>query len=192
MPARLADAIDALRRGGLVVYPTDTLLGLGARADDPRALARLFALKDRPGGMPVSVAVSSLDELEELARVRAVDRALLRRVLPGPFTFLLPVSARGSARLAPAVLGPGGTLGIRLPDHPVPRELARVVGPIVATSANRHGRPPCRTIAEARRAFGGRVDGYVPARPTPSGRPSTVVDLTGPSPRVVRGDGARR
>ena len=192
MPARLAEAIDALRRGGLVVYPTDTLLGLGARADDPRALARLFALKDRPSGMPVSVAVSSLDELEELVRLRPLDRARLRRLLPGPFTFLLPASARGRARLAPAVLGPGGTLGVRLPDHPVPRELARVVGPIVATSANPHGRPPCRTIAEAKRAFGDRVDGYVPARPTPSGRPSMVVDLTGRSPRVVRGGGARR
>ncbi|MGI0133303.1 MAG: L-threonylcarbamoyladenylate synthase [Thermoplasmata archaeon] len=183
----LEAATRALVHGDLVVYPTDTLLGLGVRADRRDAVARLFAAKRRPDGLPVSVAVSSLEEVEPLARLGERERALLRGALPGPYTFLLPASSDARRRLARGVVGPSGSIGVRIPDHPVARELARVVGPIVATSANRHGDPPCRTILAARRVFGPSVSRYVPARPPPSGSPSTVVDLTGPVPHVVRG-----
>jgi tRNA A37 threonylcarbamoyladenosine synthetase subunit TsaC/SUA5/YrdC len=78
-----------------------------------------------------------------------------------------------------------GAVGIRVPDHPLARELARRAGPITSTSANRHGARPARTIAEARATFGDAVSVYLPASPRPSGRPSTLVDLTGSQPRLV-------
>src|ERR1700686_3268831 len=114
-------AIEALGKGELVVYPTDTLFGLGAKASDPAAVDALLAVKGRPGGMPISVAVSSLAEVEALASLTPTATAILRQSLPGPFTFILRASSVGR-RLAPATLGPSGNLGVRVPDHPVARE----------------------------------------------------------------------
>ena len=177
-------AVRALRAGGLVVYPTDTLLGLGARADDRDAVARLRRAKGRPGVQPMSAAVSSLEEIELYAELSAPARAWVRRHLPGPFTVLVRPTARARRELSAAIAG-APTLGLRVPDHPVARELARRTGPVVATSANRHGRPPARSAAAARAAFGRTVAVYLTARPPPSGRPSQLVDLTGTSPRWV-------
>ncbi len=185
MRSRLDAAAAAVRRGRPVAYPTDTLWGLGVSPRDRAAVARLYRLKERPGGMPVSVAVSSLEELEPLVRLTAPARVLLRRTLPGPYTFLLPASAAARRAFAPSVLGAGGTLGVRVPDHPVARRLLARTGPLTTTSANRHGEPPVRSVAEARRAFGGRVGAYVGGGPSPAGRPSTLVSLLGRSPRLV-------
>ncbi|MFY9716700.1 MAG: L-threonylcarbamoyladenylate synthase [Thermoplasmata archaeon] len=184
MGPSLDRAARALAAGALVVFPTDTLLGLGARASDPVAVEGLLRAKARPGTQPLSAAVSSLEEMESFGRLSRSARQFVRRHLPGPFTLLVPPSAVARRRLAPAVAG-GRTIGLRLPDHPVARELARRVGPIVATSANRHGDPPARTLAEARRAFGRSVRVYLAAQPVPSGRPSEIVDLTGRRPRWV-------
>ena len=178
-------ASGSLAAGKLVVYPTDTLLGLGASATSSTAVAALLEAKERPSGMPISIAVSSMEEAELLVEWPDAARAIARRMLPGPVTLLVPSSAMARRVLAPALLGPDGSLGIRVPDHPVARELARAAGPITATSANRHGEPPCRTIADARRVFGSRVETYVSDGPAPSGRPSTLVDLRGRIPRVV-------
>jgi len=167
-----------------VVYPTDTLLGLGARARDRNAVARLIEAKGRSGAQAISVCVSSTEEVERYAEVSRAARRFVRRHLPGPYTVLLPPSALARRTLAPAVAG-GPTIGLRVPDHPVARELARRAGPITATSANPHGAPPARTVAEARRAFGKTVDLYLSPAPPVGGVPSTLVDLTGVAPRVV-------
>jgi L-threonylcarbamoyladenylate synthase len=184
MLRRMDDAVRALSAGKLVVYPTDTVLGLAARASDARAVARLASAKQRPHGQPISVSVSSLDELERIARLSCPARQFVRRHLPGPVTVLVRPDGRARRSLAPAIAG-GPTLGVRVPDHPVARELCRRAGPITATSANRHGDPPTRTVAEARRVFGSRVAVYLAARPRPSGHPSMLVDLTGAVPRPV-------
>ena len=175
-------AVRALAAGRLVVFPTDTLLGLGARADDRDAVDRLVALKRRPAGQPLSAAVSSFEELEALGRFSAPARRFVRRHLPGPYTVLVAPSPLARRRLAAAV-GGSRTIGLRLPDHPVARELARRAGPIVATSANRHGAPPAPTARAAQRSLGSEVAVYVPDGPAPSGVPSELVDLTG---RVAR------
>jgi len=185
MADRLAAAVAALRRGELVVYPTDTLLGLGARATDARAVDRLLAAKDRPAAMPISVAVSSYEELEPLVEWGPAARAEARVLLPGPVTLLVRASRQARRTLAAPLISPSGTLGVRIPDHPVARSLAQGAGPITATSANRHGEPAARTVPEARRALGRSVSVYLPARPAPTGRPSTLIDLTGATPRVV-------
>ncbi len=185
MGSGLADAVRALHAGRLVVYPTDTLFGIGARASDPAAVARLAEAKGRPPGMPVSVTVSSTEEVESLAELSPAGRRFVRTHLPGPFTILVPGSALARRTLAPPAMGPSGTVGLRVPDHRVARELARRAGPITATSANRHGRPPVRTILEARRAFGDAVAAYLSGAPPPSGRPSGLVDLRHGTPRTV-------
>ncbi len=185
MGPRVATAVRAFAAGGLAVYPTDTLFGLAARATDPRALARLVRAKGRPGGLPISVAVSSVPEVERLADLSPAARRFLRTHLPGPYTVLVRPSPGARRRLAPGLFADDGTLGLRVPDHAVARELARVAGPITATSANRHGEPPVSTDREARRRFGPAVSVYLGGGPPPSGAPSRLIDLTGEAPRAV-------
>ncbi|MCI4339479.1 MAG: threonylcarbamoyl-AMP synthase [Thermoplasmata archaeon] len=185
MGRALADAVRALAAGRLVVYPTDTLFGMGARAGDPDAVAALAAAKGRPSGLPVSVTVSSTEELDALAELTPAGRRFVRTHLPGPYTVLARGSALGRRTLAPPAIGPSGTVGLRVPAHPLARELARRAGPITATSANRHGHPPCRTLAEARATFGALVAAYVDGLPRPSGHASDLVDLEHGAPRSV-------
>jgi L-threonylcarbamoyladenylate synthase len=185
MGSSVADAVRALATGRLVVYPTDTLLGIAARATDADAVDRLADAKGRPREMPVSVALSSVEEIEPLAEVTAPARRFIRTHLPGPYTVLLPGSTLARRTLAPPLLGPAGTVGFRVPDHPLARELARRAGPITSTSANRHGEPPARTIADARATFGDSVAVYIPATPRPSGHPSTLVDFGHGNPRIA-------
>ncbi len=177
-------AVRALERGQVVLYPTDTLLGLATLPRSDAALARLFEVKRRPQGAPVSLAFSSFEEIEPYAELNPAGRRVVRELLPGAFTVLVRPSAHARKVLPRALFGPGGTLGVRLPDHPVARELSRRVGgPVTSTSANLHDEPPCRSVAEARRKFGKDVAVYLPAEPPPSGRPSRLLDLTGPRPR---------
>ncbi len=185
MRRSVAAAARALRAGRLVVYPTDTLFGLGARAADPVAVARLAEAKGRPSGQPTSVMVSSVPELEALANLAPAGRRFVRCHLPGPYTVLVRPSPLARSTLAPRLFGPHGTLGVRVPDHAVARAIARASGPVTATSANRHGEPPATTVGAARRAFGPTVALYVGGGPAPSGRPSTLVDLSGARPRSL-------
>jgi len=185
MASSLADAVRALAAGRIVVYPTDTLFGLGARAADPAAMERLLAAKGRSPGIPVSVMLSSTEELEPLAKLSPAGRRFARTHLPGPYTLLARGTPLGRDAFAPGVAGPTGTLGFRVPDHPLARELARRVGPITATSVNRHGASPARSLADARHTFGDEVAVYLAGGPRPSGRPSALVDLTHETPAVV-------
>ncbi len=178
-------AVAALRRGRLVAYPTDTLWGLAARATDARAVERLFAAKERPRDRPVALALSSLEEIEPWTELDDPVRAFLRRELPGPITALLSPSRSARRRLPVGLLGPSGHLAVRIPDHPVARELARRAGPITATSANRHGRTDPASLAEVARELGDRVAVYLGGGPRPAGTPSRIVDLTGPIPTIV-------
>ncbi|MGC2289412.1 MAG: L-threonylcarbamoyladenylate synthase [Thermoplasmata archaeon] len=181
-----AAAVRAVHRGRPVFYPTDTLWGLGVRPGDRAGVHRLYALKERPAGMAVSVAFSSYEEAEPFVQFSSMSRATIRRWLPGPFTFLLRASAAARREWTPEVLGDSHTIGVRIPDHPVARALLARTGPLTTTSANRHGHPPCRSAFEARRTFGRHVGAYVTGGAAPSGRPSTIVALTGPRPRIVR------
>jgi L-threonylcarbamoyladenylate synthase len=183
MGRSVAAAARRLRAGALVVYPTDTIYGLAARASSEAAVRRLVRAKGRTGSQPLSIAVSSVPELEPLARLTPPARRWVRRNLPGPYTVLVRPSPLARERLAASVAG-GAAIALRVPDHPVARALARAAGPIVATSANRHGEPPARSLAEARAAFGRAVAVYQGGAPPPSGVPSLLVDLRGSSPKV--------
>jgi tRNA threonylcarbamoyl adenosine modification protein (Sua5/YciO/YrdC/YwlC family) len=163
------------------VYPTDTLYGLGADALSPTAVLRVFEAKQRPQAQPLSVAVADLPMMEQVVRVTPLARRLVDKFLPGPLTLVLfpdpgtPDELRGEAR----------GLGVRIPEHADALELCRRFGPITCTSANLHGQPDPSTCAEARRQLGSSVACYLDAGPLP-GQASTVLDLTGSAPRLVR------
>lgn len=176
----VAQATRALRDGHLVVYPTDTLYGLGCLAEDPEAFSRLSRVKGLPMDRGVSVVVHDLDQAEAWTAWTPLAQQLAEAFLPGGLTLILEASETAPDHL----LAPEGTLGIRLVDRPEPLALA-AIGPVVSTSANRHGAPSVTTIAQARKVFGDQVAAYVDAGPL-TGPASTVVDARGSAPKVIR------
>ena len=178
----LDEVLGVLRSGGLVVYPTDTLYGLGADPFNPNSLARLFAAKQRPPGQPVSIVVADLDAAKRLAVISPSAEAMCRRWLPGALTLIF----RPAADTPNSVVSSENTVAIRVPNHAIALLLAKRFGPITATSANLHGKPPPAEAWQAAEQLGESVDLYLDAGPCPVGRESTVVDLTGPEPRVIR------
>lgn len=171
-----------LRDGGLVVYPTDTLYGLGADPFRAEAVARVFAAKRRPPGEPVSVVVPDLEAAQRLAVISPRQQELCRPWLPGPVTLLFAPAAGAPA----TIISSRNTIAIRVPKHPVALFLAKQFGPITATSANVHGKAPPIECADAREQLGDSVDLYVDAGPSPLGRESTIIDFSGGEPRVIR------
>ncbi|MBI2201778.1 MAG: threonylcarbamoyl-AMP synthase [Armatimonadetes bacterium] len=177
-------AIETLTQGGVVVYPTDTVYGVGCRIDDDAAVRRVFALKGRPHTEALPVLLAEVAQLDQYARdVPPAARRLVSRFWPGALT----VVVRRSERVPSLVAGGGPTVALRVPNHPVPRALVRAVGvPIVGTSANTHGMPSPVTAQLAVYDLGDRVDLVLDGGRVPGGRESTVVDVTSQSPRVVR------
>ncbi|HPJ71676.1 MAG TPA: L-threonylcarbamoyladenylate synthase [bacterium] len=171
-PRALAAAAAAVRRGGLVVFPTETVYGIGLDGENPAAVERLYRLKGRPPEKPLARLIADPEEARELVAPRW--RPLLARFWPGPLTLVLT---------APS----GRPVGFRCPDHPTARALVRAAGvAFAATSANRSGENPVSTGAAAASIFGDRVDVILDAGAVGGGEPSTVVDLTGERPVVVR------
>ena len=183
-PRAIARAARILRRGGLVAFPTETVYGLGADALDPRAVRRIFRAKGRPPRNPLIVHVASVRQAESLAAaLPPAARRLMRRFWPGPLTIVLPKSDR-----VPSVVTAGlRTVALRMPAHPAARALLRAAGvPVAAPSANRSGRPSPTTAAHVVADLGPRVDAVLDGGPARVGLESTVVDLSGPEPRVLR------
>ena len=175
--------IAVLKKGGLAAFPTDTVYGLGAVANIPEAVARIYRVKGRPPGMALPLLLGDIAQLDEIARVvPPAARQLACRFLPGALTLVL----LKSAAVSEAVTAGGKTIAVRVPDHPVPLALARGVGaPIVGTSANRSGRPSTLTADDVRAQLGDEVD-LVIEGDCYGGRESTVVDLTGGVPVILR------
>jgi L-threonylcarbamoyladenylate synthase len=179
---QLAAAADAISRGLVVAFPTDTLYGLAADPRSERALARLFDLKGRDADRVVALAAADLAQVRQVAQVNDAAARLAEAFWPGPLTLVLPRRPGLEAPLA----GGGHTVGIRVPDHPVARALALVCGhPVTATSANRTGRHPLADPGEVVRQLPA-LDLIVDAGPAPGGAPSTVVDLSQGPPILVR------
>ncbi|WP_075937690.1 L-threonylcarbamoyladenylate synthase [Halosegnis longus] len=165
-------AADAVRAGNLVVYPTETVYGLAADATDAAAVERVFAAKQRDPNKPVSVAVPSVAALADLLPLSDRERRFADEFLPGPVTLVVD---RGD--LPATLTGGGDRVGVRVPEHPLARDLLDRVAPVTATSANVSGRESARTVAdldaEIREAAAVVLDGGE----TPGGEPSTVVDV---------------
>ncbi len=188
--ADIARAVEALRRGGLVAFPTETVYGLGADATNIDALARLYAVKGRPRDHPAIVHVATPRQLEEWAvEVPPAARRLADELWPGPLTIVV----RRAARVPDAVTGGGETVGVRVPDQPVALALLRAFGHgIAAPSANRFGRVSPTTAEDVRADLGGDVDVVLDDGPCSVGVESTIVDCTGAEPVILRPGGVSR
>jgi tRNA threonylcarbamoyl adenosine modification protein (Sua5/YciO/YrdC/YwlC family) len=182
--AAVSAAAAAVRRGHLVVLPTDTVYGVGADAFNPTAVNVLLAAKGRGRDMPVPVLVASRSMVDAVVdRMPDAGRALAEAFWPGALTLVV----RHTAHLAWDLGDSRGTVAVRMPDHPLAVELIERTGPLAVSSANRSGQPAASTAEEARAQLGAAVAVYLDGGPAPDvAQPSTIVDVTGEVPRVLR------
>ncbi len=176
-----------IHSGGLVVYPTDTLYGLGADAENRTAAERLAKLKRRSG--PFSVMVGQPEQLAEYGLVSPDNAVKFAAMLPGPYTVLL--QPQKPERLAPQVIGPGGMVGFRAPAHEFIQEaFSATVGLVISTSVNYTGQPPLQDPGIIQDQFSEQVDLLVDGGVLPPSEGSTVYDTTANPWQVIRkGDG---
>jgi L-threonylcarbamoyladenylate synthase len=178
--AMIAEAARLIISGGTVVYPTETLYGIGASAKNSAAVKKVFDIKRRPKTMPISVAVSSFRMLMEVAAIDPGDLEILDRLLPGPVTVLVKVR-----RSLPEVLTAGSSrVGIRYPDHNLALRLIDLAGPITSTSANLTGSPPPVSFEEIEPLIAKSVDMVIDGGRCRIGEASTVFDLE--SKKIIR------
>jgi L-threonylcarbamoyladenylate synthase len=182
-----AEAVLVLRAGGIVAVPTDTVYGIAADMALPDAIERLFAAKRRPPEKAVAVLLADAAQAETIGLLGPAARVLAERFWPGGLTLVLPVR---SGVVLPDILAAGApTIGVRVPNHPAPRELARVLGPLPTTSANVSGEPDARDAAEIAERLGDAIALVLDGGPIRGGPASTVVDCT-VEPPVIRRVGA--
>ena len=185
--ATLDRAAEILRAGGVVAFPTETVYGLGADAQNEAAVRRVYGIKGRPLGHPVIVHLAGEEQIDSWAsEVPAAARRLAQRFWPGPLTLVLPRSSRASD----LVTGGQDTVALRAPSHPVAHEiLARFGGGVVAPSANRFGSPSATLAEHVVADFGPAIDLIVDGGPATIGVESTIVDLAHGAPTVLRPGG---
>jgi len=179
---KIKEAVSVLRRGGTVIYPTDTIYGIGVDATNEQAVKHLLELKHRSPAKGLSLMVGSFAAIERMVQLSSKTKTMLRDKLPGPYTFVLPyihIQAIASSCIY------NNTIAIRMPNHPVALELAHAFGkPITATSANLAGKPPLSSL-KSLKSLG--ADYVLWVGKLPESLPSTVVDLTQKKPRLRRG-----
>jgi tRNA threonylcarbamoyl adenosine modification protein (Sua5/YciO/YrdC/YwlC family) len=179
----IASAVGALKAGRLVVMPTDTVYGIGADAFEGAAVSALLAAKGRGRDMPVGVLVGSWHTIEGLVFAMPDGaRELIRAFWPGALSLVVTQAPSLQWDLGDA----RGTVMLRMPLHPVAIELLREVGPMAVSSANVSGQPPAVDADEARRQIGDSVEVYLDAGRAAQQAASTIVDLTGAGPRILR------
>jgi L-threonylcarbamoyladenylate synthase len=189
-PLLIQKAVDILRRGGLVAFPTETVYGLGADAGNDEALKAIFRVKGRPESHPLIVHVHQVGQLQDWAAF--VPESALRlgeRFWPGPLTLIL----KKAARVSTVATGGQDTVGLRIPDHPVALSLLREFGRgVAAPSANRFGKVSPTTADHVREDLGNDVDLILDGGPCAVGVESTIVDFSGGGPVILRPGGLTR
>jgi L-threonylcarbamoyladenylate synthase len=175
------EALNALKTGKLIIYPTDTLYALGADVYNEAAVRHVFEIKQRPYSIPLPIAVSSLEAMDTVAFVNEIARKLSETYLPGPLTIIL----KKKPILPDVLTGGHDTIAVRIPNHPIALKLLQRYGPLTATSANLHKKTTPGNIKDILIQLhtvipvsldDGRLDGA----------PSTIVDLSSTTPRIVR------
>ncbi|MDD1758826.1 MAG: threonylcarbamoyl-AMP synthase [Methanotrichaceae archaeon] len=170
----MAKAAQLIRSGGIIVYPTETVYGLGANALDEHTILRIFQIKNRPLKMPVFLAVSSLEMLQEVAEVTDKDLDLLKKLFPGPISVLVR-----KRDIVPDLLTAGSHLvGVRFPEHETAIKIIDKSGPITSTSANETGSIPPISVEEVSQRIRDKVDLIVDGGRSRYAQPSTLLDLS--------------
>jgi L-threonylcarbamoyladenylate synthase len=177
-------AVDVLRNGGIVGLPTDTVYGIGCALDAPSGIERLFEAKARPLDRAIMLLLADESQAPEIGLMSPAALALADAFWPGGVSIVVP--QREGTQLPDVLTGGISTVGLRVPDHPCPRALAQAVGPMPVTSANRSGQPEGRTAQEIAEQLGSGVDLILDGGQARGGAPSTVVDCTAESARVLR------
>jgi len=181
-------AVRVVSEGGIIVYPTDTVYGVGTNALDSRAVLKVFEVKKRPLGQPLPVAVGGIQMAETLAVVVSEARRLMLTFWPGALTLVL----RKKTIVPDVTTGGRLEVALRAPNHQVPLRIMSLSGlPLIATSANTHRKPSCLTAEEAESQLGDKVDLILDGG-SATGRPSTVLDLMSTPPRVLRSGSVTR
>ena len=180
----IKEAVCVLKDRGVVAFPTDTVYGLGADGLCSEAVERVFEIKGRPSDKAVPLLLGSIQDLDKVTNnVPGLARTLVERYWPGPLTLVL----RTSKQLPEFVTGGNDSVAVRMPDHHVPIALVLELGsPITGTSANPTGGPDPITAEDVARLLGNKVDYILDGGPATIGVPSTVLDLTGHKPRLLR------
>ncbi|MGQ9478305.1 MAG: L-threonylcarbamoyladenylate synthase [Candidatus Bipolaricaulia bacterium] len=182
--AEAALIAEVVSRGGLFVFPTETVYGLGCAADDQAALERLYRLKGRERAKPMALHLGGVEELFRYAIVGERERKWIEKLLPGPYTLILRASPE-----APKAAVSAGKVGIRVPASRAFGLIAQAAErPLVGTSANRSGEPPVTSSEEALAQFSDKVELIILTDEPLSGRSSTVLDLTEEPPKALRGE----
>jgi L-threonylcarbamoyladenylate synthase len=177
--AALAVANEVVAQGGVLLLPTESYYGLGADPMNAAGVGRVCELKERSPKLGLPVLCADWEQLQRLVRVPDRFRVKLSRLWPAALTVVLSTEADTLAAKE-------GTLAVRIPAHDALRALLYRTGPLTGTSANQHGLPPCTEAAKALRSLVGVPDLVLDAGPTPGGEPSTLIDLTGAEPRLLR------
>ena len=181
---QIQQGVSILKQGGIVAYPTDTVYGLGACINIRQAVERIYQVKNRPRSMALPLLLADRLQINEVARsVSPLAWQLVDKFLPGALTIIL----HKSESVPGIVTADGATVAIRIPDHPVPVALIRgLAAPLVGTSANLSGCPSPLTATEVSAQFGDRIDFIIDGGTSSGGRESTIVDLTGGTPVILR------
>lgn len=180
----LAEAAEILKKGGLVAFPTETVYGLGANGLDEEAAKKIYAAKGRPSDNPLIVHISAPEELESLAaEIPDAAKSLMELYWPGPLTMVFK-----KKEIVPCgTTGGLDTVAVRMPSDPIARALIRLAGvPVAAPSANRSGRPSPTTAGHVWQDMAGRIEMIIDGGPVGIGVESTIVDVTGPVPVILR------
>ena len=181
-PAALPHAVDVLKHGGLVVFPTDTVYGLAALPSKEEYIERLYVVKGRDSTRAIAILISSPDELGEVSDLpNVIAFRLAKKFWPGPLTLIVPRHPD-----LPESMSPNSTIGVRVPDHVLALKLLKMIGPLGVTSANISGRENTNTAREAMDQLEGRVHLIIDGGRSPGGIPSTVVDCTTEEPKILR------
>ncbi len=179
----VSSAAEAVATGAVVVLPTDTVYGVGADAFDPRAVAAVLAAKGRGRSMPPPVLVPGIETMQGLAMgLSAAAEELMAAFWPGPLTLI----CRSQPSLAWDLGDAGNTFAVRMPLHRTALALLHQTGPLAVTSANRTGQPPATTVTEAMEQLGEAVAVYLDGGPSAGLVASTIVDVTGETPVILR------
>lgn len=181
-PSAIAQAGEAVRRGGLVAFPTDTVYGLAADVWNPRAIARIYQVKGRPQLKAIPVLLPDLAALPAVVQPQPDSiLALARRFWPGPLTLVLK-----RLQKLPSEISSTDSIGVRVPDHQFALALLASTGPLAVSSANRSGGQSARTARRVQLELGEQIELIVDGGRTPGGVPSTVIDCTVDPPRLLR------
>ena len=181
-PDAISRALEVLRDGGLVAFPTDTVYGVGALAFDAPAVESIYIAKDRPVEKAIPILLGGPEDLDKVtADISPIAAKLAARFWPGALTLVVPKHPD-----LPDVVSSGPTVGVRVPDHPVARALMCAAGPMAVTSANISGEASPKTAGEVMRQLNGRIPLILDGGETPGGVPSTVVNCLGTEPVILR------